>query len=72
MFETGQVVTTPEGKIGQIARPQSGSRFDYYDLSDGEMNIAVYAVMLDSGKVEHWTEDALAGEARIRRSGSLV
>lgn len=71
MFETGQVVTTPEGNIGQITRPQSGSRFDYYDLSGSDMNIAVYAVMLDSGKVEHWTEAALTGDVHVRRSGSL-
>lgn len=71
MFELGQVVTTPEGNHGQIARPQSGSRFEYFDLSGREMNIAVWSVILDNGKVERWTEDALAGEGHVRRSGSL-
>ena len=71
MFETGQVVTTPEGNIGQIANPHSGGRFDYYELSTREANVAVYTVILDSGKVERWTERALSGEGHVRRSGAL-
>ena len=71
MFETGDVVTTPEGNIGQIANPHSGGRLDYYELSTRDSNVAVYTVILDNGKVERWTEKALSGDGHIRRSNAL-
>lgn len=72
-FNTGATVRTPEGKIGRIGNPQGGGgRFAYYELSNSEMNIPVYTVILESGKVERWIGAAL-GEANgeIRRSGAL-
>ncbi len=71
-FNKGDVVRTPEGETGRIAAPSTGARFDYYELSAREINIAVYTVLLDSGKVERWTHAALEeANGEIRRSGSL-
>ncbi len=58
-LNTGDTVRTPEGKVGRIAAPNTGGRFDYYQLSATEMNIAVYTVLLESGKAELWTAAAL-------------
>lgn len=78
MFETGQEVRTPEGKIGRIARSQSSGSgsHEFFMFGRDEMNLTVYTVVLEGGKVEQWTEDALIaanpGESEIRRSGSLT
>lgn len=70
MFDVGDTIRTPEGKVGRIAAPQSnGGRFDYYRLSAGEMNIAIYTVILEGGKVERWTEAALADANDVIQAG---
>ncbi|WP_404472363.1 hypothetical protein [Microbacterium aerolatum] len=59
-MELGQAVQTPDGRPGRIAAPSSGARFEYYELSNRENNIAVYAVMQDdTGEVRFFHEGAL-------------
>ncbi len=73
MFEAGQIVRTPEGNIGKIIKPitNGGSLVRVYEGTSQNEQYSVCAVLLDSGRVEHWTTSALAGAPDIRRSGAL-
>lgn len=59
MITSGSTVKTPTGEIGVVINPPSGGPFAYHEAGQARMNIAVYAVLLDSGEVRHYERSAL-------------
>ncbi|GMM94845.1 hypothetical protein [Microbacterium sp. MTN4-26] len=72
MLAIGSPVTLPDGTPGRIL---GVDRKAYTIHTDGaDPNIQVFAVLLESGEVRHFTRDSLAAfgsDEEIRRSGSL-
>lgn len=60
-FSKGEIVTLPDGSVGEIIVPSTGGSFVYY-TSQGNMNTPLHAVRLDSGEVKHFVGDALAAQ----------
>lgn len=60
MLELGNRVTTPTGEEGTLATIQgTGGTFAYYGAGSTNMNIAVWAVILDNGEVRNYTQESL-------------
>ncbi|MFG6504565.1 hypothetical protein [Microbacterium sp. P05] len=60
----GDTIRTPEGEVGRVLRRSRQlfvDPFEYrrYDL-DGEGDVLIYAVLLESGEMRHYSFEALA------------
>ncbi|WZH35473.1 MAG: hypothetical protein PIR02_11875 [Microbacterium enclense] len=60
MFNDGDTLRTPDGQSGRIASPQTGQRAELFGFGGQAPSARVYTVILASGKVERWTEEALS------------
>lgn len=70
-FSIGKIVQTPDGRLGRISKPTTGTGSPRFLNLDSRADLRVYSLLMESGEVRAVSEDALNEVNKIRGSGSL-